>query len=225
MVAPTDTTVWLANFDCRTTWIYPQSGTTIRGYIFHQDMDAQMNDFAQRHIAGAQKVLSLPYQIGDVGAFTAYEQQSVPGEPSPVEGLMLPAEAVPDGRASDLVDSVTFDEMFTFLGTRIYPNAEQIEVETWWHVVHDTITRPASIMAHLLDESGDMIANADGLGLSPVVLREGDYFVQRHVFQRPASAQPEWLRLGVYWLDTMERWPISGQKGADALFVKLKDNG
>jgi hypothetical protein len=79
-------------------------------------------------------------------------------------------------------------------------------------------------MAHLLDDSGNMLENADGLGLETVVLREGDTFVQRHSFSHNAGVQDLWLRLGVYWLDTLERWAVTGQPGNDALFVKLEDH-
>ncbi len=225
MVAPTEDTLWLANFDCNTTRDYPQAGMINRGYIFHQDMAAQMNVFTRRHMAGAQEELSLPHKIGDVGAFIAYEQHALPTGPSPVEGIILPAEALPDVRASTLISPLTFEETLTFLGTRVYSDTEQIEIETWWAVVHDAISRPISIMAHLLDGSGNLISNADGLGLSSVVLRVGDYVVQRHVFEVTDSEQRGWLRLGVYWLDTMERWHITGYEGADALFVQLGNNG
>jgi hypothetical protein len=31
-----------------------------------------------------------------------------------------------------------------------------------------------------------------------------------------------WLLTGAYWLDTMERWEVSGNRGADGLFVPLR---
>lgn len=225
MVAPAGGTLWLANYDCNTTWIYPRAGMVSRGYVFHQELATQMNVFTRRHMVSAQEVLSLPAQIRDVGAFIAYEQNDVPQRPVPVDGFILPAEVLPDGRTEAMLSPVTFDETLTFLGTRVYSGTEQIEIETWWAVDKGTISRPVSIMAHLLDGSGNLLSNADGLGMSAVVLRKGDYVVQRHVFEMLHSESQMWLRLGVYWLDTMERWTITGHAGADAFFVMLVDNG
>ena len=224
MVAPAEGSLWLANFDCTTTWIYPQGGSGSRGYVLHQAEVTQMNSFTARHLVGAQEVSSLAGQILDVGPFTVYEQSAAPVEPAPGKGYMLPAEVLPENRAGDAISPVTFGEKLTFLGTTVYTDTQQIEIETWWVVVDDAITRPMSIMAHLLDRSGYQIANADGLGLLPLVLRKGDYVVQRHVFELAGSESPMWLRTGVYWLDSMERWSITGYAGADAVFVELGDN-
>jgi hypothetical protein len=222
--SPNDS-IWLAEFNCNTAWIYPKAGTPIWGYIFHQDMETQMNDFARRHMDGAQKVLSLPHQIRDVGAFTAYEQQYQPQAPLDVSGILHSAESVPDIVHTDMLDTVLFDEKIVFEGMRIYSSTEQIEINTWWQVDVEGITRPFSIMAHLLDESGNIVANADGLGFSPIVLRKGDYFVQRHIFHGHALTQKAWLRLGIYWIDTMERWTVSENQDVDAVFIVLMDKG
>jgi hypothetical protein len=224
MVAPPDESLWLANFDCNTAWIYPQAGSTPIGYIFHQDMAAQMNDFTRRHIAGSQVMFSLTHQIRNVGAFVAYEQHAALIRPSQENSMILASGLMPEQRAGTIDLPVLFNGTLAFIGTRVYSDTEQMEIETWWDVVGAPITRPISIMAHGLDESGNLIANADGLGLSPVVLRVGDYVVQRHVFKFPISAQPSWLRLGVYWLDTMERWSITGHEDTDSLLVPLLDN-
>ncbi len=63
-----------------------------------------------------------------------------------------------------------------------------------------------------MTEQGDVIANADGLGVWPLVLHTGDVFVQRHRFDLSAGSTPLWLRTGAYWSDTMALW----QTGADA---------
>lgn len=224
MVAPTGDGLWLANFDCSTTWIYPKNNTKIWGYIFHHDLDTAAHAFIHPHLAGAQHVLSLPLHVNDVGPFRAYEQHVVPVNPLPVMGRSLPADVVPDGEVAEVVNALTFNGTFTFMGARSHNTSGRIEVDSWWYVNKATGPRSASIMAHLLDGSGNMLENADGLGLETVVLREGDTFVQRHSFSHNAGVQDLWLRLGVYWLDTLERWAVTGQPGNDALFVKLDNH-
>jgi 4-amino-4-deoxy-L-arabinose transferase-like glycosyltransferase len=221
VLAPATGSLWLANFDCTTTWIYPASGMTARAYILHRDMAVHMNDFTFRHIARAPQVLSLPEQVIDVGPFMAYEQHELPAVPTSIQGVGLPAETRPDIDAVHMEEAVSFAGTLNLTGIRLFRDAGYIEVETWWSVAEDSISRPVSVMAHLLDETGYMLDNADGLGLTPHVLRKGDIFVQRHVFQKPSDIQSAWLRLGVYWLDTMERWPISGDKDANAFFIYL----
>jgi hypothetical protein len=74
-------------------------------------------------------------------------------------------------------------------------------------VTASPITRPFSIIAHLLSADGEVLGIADGLGISPLALTSGDVLVQRHRLARPQGKAGLWLRTGAYWLDTLERWP------------------
>jgi hypothetical protein len=85
----------------------------------------------------------------------------------------------------------------------------------------EPITRPLSIMAHLLTAQGATPQVQDGLGVSPDALQPGDVLVQRHHFSRPPQGTVLWLRTGAYWLDAPQRWPIADAPGADAIFIKL----
>ena len=87
-------------------------------------------------------------------------------------------------------------------------------METWWQVREGPVVRFFSIMAHLLTPQGDLIGQADGLGVWPSVLATGDVFVQRHHFALSQESDVVWLRTGPYWLDTMERWAIQGGESA-----------
>jgi hypothetical protein len=107
------------------------------------------------------------------------------------------------------------------LGAAPYLNDGTFEVETWWRVKDRSVAQPFSIMAHLLTEQGETLGVADGLGVFPLELRAGDTFVQRHRFPIPKQGENVWLRTGAYWLNTMERWNVSGRESADALFVPL----
>jgi hypothetical protein len=103
------------------------------------------------------------------------------------------------------------------------PDRDGLEVETWWQVTDGPITRPFSVMAHLLGPDGVVLGTADGLGVSPLVLAPGDVVVQRHRFSRSEAGGALWLRTGVYWLDTMARWPVVGVPGDTALYVALEE--
>ncbi|MGQ9709783.1 MAG: ArnT family glycosyltransferase [Anaerolineae bacterium] len=109
-----------------------------------------------------------------------------------------------------------------FLGARAHPGNGTLDVETWWRVTEGPITRPLSIMGHLLTAKGEVIGQDDGLGISPVVWQPGDIIVQRHQFPQPPAGTELWLRTGAYWLDTMERWPVRGNGiSKDAIFVPI----
>jgi hypothetical protein len=122
-----------------------------------------------------------------------------------------------------LTAPVPLEGPLTFLGVAVYPEGDGLEVETWWQVTEGPISRPLSIMAHLLRGDGEVLGVADGLGVSPLILTARDVAVQRHRFPVPLEETEVWLRTGAYWLDTMERWALKDVVGVDALFVPLKE--
>jgi len=175
--------------------------------------------------------LSYEREIGDHQSptFVLYEVSSVPVRPLVSSSTYVaPVEAAPGGLASAAPASgtVLFDGRFAFLGAAAYQEEEGLDVETWWWVALDAgepITRPISIMGHLLTTEGETLGVADGLGISPLYLRTGDVFVQRHRFSNAPAGSLAWLRVGVYWLDTMARWPVTGAPASDAVFVPLEE--
>jgi len=108
-----------------------------------------------------------------------------------------------------------------FLGVSVVPHDNVVDIETWWRVTATPITRNFSIMAHLVNSSGEALSTADGLGVRPTSLRTGDVFAQLHRFARPETRSQVWLRTGGYWLDTMERWQVGKDPSADAFLVRL----
>jgi hypothetical protein len=140
---------------------------------------------------------------------------------------VAPVEAVPgalsgfDSQAAPL----PLDGPLDFLGVAAYSfesSEQHLEVETWWRVTEGSIMRLFSIMAHLLTADGSVRDVADGLGVFPPVLAAGDVVVQRHRFPKPAEGAGIYLRTGVYWVDTMERWPVQGVEGDNVLIVPLE---
>ena len=81
---------------------------------------------------------------------------------------------------------------------------------TWWTVA-EVPTRPLSLMGHLVGADGAPIAVDDGLGVPVDQWQPGDLFVQRHRLLIPEGTPPGVyaLHTGAYWLDTMERWPVT----------------
>ncbi len=154
-------------------------------------------------------------------AFALYERGSMK-LPDLLPGRAAPAGAAPTALAdAPRLVPASLNGPLTFLGASVYTDQNDLDAETWWQVTQVPITRPFSIMAHLLTAQGESLGVADGLGISPLTLQVGDIVVQRHRFAR-SSGQDLWLRTGAYWLDTSERWQVANTPGSDALFVPLE---
>ncbi|MBC7227584.1 MAG: glycosyltransferase family 39 protein [Thermoflexales bacterium] len=198
-----------AEFDCTQAWLYPGGGDPAGWYVLPREI-AVAASFAQEHLALSR----LSYEQKRRGAlppFRIYEWRA--GTPVLDSAALL----LPEGASSP----VPLDGPLAFLGTRVRSEGDGLEVETWWQVTEGPITRPLSIMGHLLNEAGEVIGEDDGLGVSPVLWQPGDIIVQRHRFPLPPEGEELWLRTGVYWLDTMERWPIAGSPQTDMLLIPL----
>ncbi len=234
----------LIAFDCSQSWVYPDSGRTRGVYALHEatlrpetlrerlylDPARPVDSFAARRLRGVPLAFRQ-WEYGALPAFTLYEWESSSfaanaGALSPLlEADVAPADTPPAAltNAAFYTGPVPLRGPFTFLGAATCSQEETLEVETWWQVTEGPITRPLSIMAHLLAGDGAVLGIADGLGVSPLTLVPGDVVVQRHRFPAPAKGTEVWLRTGVYWLDTMERWPVASVPGNDALFVLLEE--
>ncbi len=224
-------------FDCTQSWIYPQDGATRGVYALHGDMlrpatlqerlhlaPAQPEDsFTARHLEGVPQG-HRQWADQDLPAFALFEWQpaSVPS-PSLAQAVAAAAETATSALASASRQTapVSLNGPLTFLGAQAYRQGGTLEIETWWRVARGPITRPLSVMAHLLDGDGATLGVADGFGAAPWTLAPGDVVVQRHRFPVPPEETDAWLRTGAYWLDNGERWGLTGVQGADALFVPI----
>lgn len=234
-----DSNLRQANFDCMEAWLYPGNGEQRGIYALHHDLLEEQSrcltpllrcdplpedPFIARRLSGAR----LSYEQRDFSllpAFALYERETDRVNAPPLLWMNAAhAETQPaalvNGRSITI--PVSMNGPLVFLGAMSFNESDGLEVETWWQVAEGTISRPFSIMAHLLTEQGEVISVADGLGVSPQVLETSDVVIQRHRFSNlPPSRKGLWLRTGAYWLDTMERWAISNVPGSDALFVRL----
>lgn len=95
-----------------------------------------------------------------------------------------------------------------FLGYDVTPHPESSEIvlRTYWQV-KERPERPLSLMAHLVAADGTTVQVGDGMGFPIDQWQTGDMLIQQHRLPAPES-EGYAFRLGGYWLDTMERWPI-----------------
>jgi hypothetical protein len=215
-------------FDCTQAWLYPDGGTTSGIYGLDRSLMQESrlclpellpcaptpdDPFVARHVAEARLSFDQDRK-GELPAFVLYELSTSPLLPTATV-YAVSEEYTPEmvSDAALLVTPVTLDGPLVYLGAKAYSEVDGLDVETWWQVTDGPITRPFSIMAHLLAPQGDVINQADGLGVWPSVLAPGDVFVQRHHFALPQEGDEVWLRTGAYWLDTMERWAIQDGEG------------
>jgi hypothetical protein len=227
-------------FDCTAAWIYPSGGTDMGIYVLHHRLldepggclsvlsalqPTPTDPFVWRHLDGARLSYEKPW-YDSLPALALYERGRLPVPAPPSLPVRLVAAGDPAGDVTSIDSSsrpVSMDGPLAFVGTVAFQRESLLEVETWWRVTDGPISRPFSIMAHLVSPQGDMVGVGDGLGVSPLVLTAGDVVVQRHRFPKAPREPDLWLRTGVYWLDTMERWRVDGAPERDALLVPLAE--
>lgn len=211
------------DFDCTSSWLYSVDNTG--AYVLHRDLLTAalrpQDVFANRHLGIARAAFTNTKPTEEFPAFVIYDAGT--GTLPLVDKLayLQPASILPPDLDDAYLAPLALDGPLTYLGMRVYTMTESLEVETWWQVTQDLVERNFSIMAHLLDTSGENLGVADGLGVFPMTLRYGDVIVQRHRFLNVAFADVGWLRTGVYWLDNGVRLTIVKHTNSDAIFVPV----
>ncbi len=224
-------------FDCTNAWIYPNGREVPGVYGFHHSLVPEgprsflsllppppqpRDPFLARRLNGARLSLNMQRYTEQFNPFVLYEQErAIPYPPNITAVVPAQATSLPDTMTDTIEAPVALNGPLTFLGVGMYPSKGEIEVESWWQITEGPITRPLSIMGHLLNGKGELLGQNDGLGIPPVVWQPGDIIVQRHRFPRPPDGTELWLRTGAYWLDTMERWSVAGMTATDTLWVDL----
>lgn len=202
----------LAEWDCTQAWLYPEGGNSAGWYVFYRD-PATETPFIRSHLALAR----LSYEQKRRGSTPPFRMYEWPADTA----LPIPSSQpeIPPGESSP----IPLNGPLTFLGATAFSEKDALNVETWWQVTQGPITRPLSIMGHLLAPDGEMIGQDDGLGVPPVVWQPGDVIVQRHRFPLVSPGTEVLLRTGAYWLDTMERWPLAGTPEGDVIVLRLPE--
>jgi 4-amino-4-deoxy-L-arabinose transferase-like glycosyltransferase len=212
------------DFDCTSAWLYPASATA-GAYALHRDLlDGALrpqDPFADRHLGASTPAFTNTKRTEAFPAFVIYDAAAPAPPPATPRACPAPAAAPPAAPDDTCALPLTLDGPLTFLGAKVYPGGGDLEIETWWRVTQGPVERNFSIMAHLLDAGGESLGVADGLGVYPVTLLDGDVVVQRHRFSGATTSEARWLRTGAYWLDDGARWTVAGVPAADAIFVPL----
>jgi 4-amino-4-deoxy-L-arabinose transferase-like glycosyltransferase len=193
----------VAYFDCSSAWLYPGRGERPGWYALFRDTALGDDAFIRTRLAQGR----LSYEQRRAAAlppFAIYEQNSPPPRPRFTPDVPVRIGHLTFlGHASD--------------GPLPAQPGQTVELVTWWRV-EGVPERPLSIMMHLTGPAGVPVAVGDGLGVPLESWQVGDVIVQRHALPLPADAPPsEYTPVtGVYWLDTMERWPVErGGEPAD----------
>jgi hypothetical protein len=202
-------------FDCSQSWWYPSSG--LPGWYV---------DSPGR---------SLDRAIWYSGAQTIFRARTADGKPR-FEIAHVAHPALPTGlttavrtvQGNAIAAPVKTTGPLTFEGYWLLDNAtlvqpdSQVVVLTAWRVT-TVPTQPVSIMAHLVDASGHLIANGDGLGVPPEVWQVGDQIIQTHRLSLPQDAGAETYRVetGTYTLTDLKRFTFtsSGEPAGDRLVL------
>ncbi len=231
-------TLRLLNFDCTKSWIYPDGGQSRGHYILHASQltpetvrtrlslahPIPINSFTARHLQSTAMV-ARERRDQEFPAFGAYGWSGQALRLPSQDVYAAPVTSIPKDvhTGSPISTPVNFQETLTFLGIQHTEDSDTLEVETYWRVETALITRPVSVMAHLLAGDGQTVDIADGLNVSPLLWQNGDVIVQRHIFKASCEIRKDlWLRTGIYWLDTQDRWTVDNTNN-DALFIPLCD--
>lgn len=207
----------LISFDCQQSWIYPADGAG--WYVLPADLAEP--GWSQEALAGIEpSYVQREHWSHPAVSIYAWEERGI--ESISWQTLVY----LPEGQAMEA--PVTTSGPLDFLGYQVVESSirtgEPAELRTFWRV-NQVPDRLLSLMVHLVGPDGTTVAVGDGLGVTAEQWQPGDIISQRHLFSIPVDspAGEYWLRMGAYWLDTLERWQIGGVQGADAVFAPLEN--
>ncbi|MEA3308991.1 MAG: hypothetical protein U9Q70_05715, partial [Chloroflexota bacterium] len=220
-------------FDCTQSWLIPQNGEpgyyALHGALLQDDWRTRLHYTPPRshdtfivHHLTATRIAYQQREYGASPAFALYHATTPPSEPIPPGVWMAPAATPPQDLTPSSLQQppLALDGPLTHLGSRLTRSDDaRLEIETWWQVTQGSISRPLSIMAHLITAAGETLEVADGLGVPPDSWQTGDIIIQRHQFS--AHAGKLYLRTGAYWQADGVRWSLATNAGADAIFIPL----
>ena len=219
----------LIYFDCTQTWVYPGAGESTGWYAHYLSQDA-LNAFAQEQLAFTRLAYEqhTPHATPPFALY-AWDRRS---QTTPLQTIntdavkLLPAGHPPAAAETTLTLPLELAGPLTFLGYQFEgPPTQPPVLRTYWKVTATT-TRPFSIMAHILNDAGQLLATGDGLGIAADMLLPGDLLIQRHVFTTETFLDTETSRfqLGAYWLDSLERWAIiTAEEHSETQFILTKN--
>ena len=208
--------------DCSQSWLVPPgNGWFVRPRAFGGWTDGLLT---------RARLTYEQVQPAAAPAFAVYEwfDASPPSAVTPTPVTVAPTgwpltRVTQEGQPMDPPIAVGSDLLFLGLGG---PEAQADglpdAVTTVWRVVNP-LPQPLSLMAHLTDGEGRVLAVGDGLGVAYHQLQPGDLLLQWHPFELPAEppSGPWWLQVGAYTQPDIARLPIpqSTIPGTDRLVI------
>ena len=199
-------------FDCSNSWWYP-AGEPPGWYVgSHWD---DLKSVVRMNYPSVNKVYQPRGKRAEVATvyyieFPASSPASTRKNLRAAPGDWLPARAMEHGTQMTTPVTTTGPLRFEFFSTGFPPQLGQpMFFNTRWQVTRSA-DYPLSIMAHLLDAQGRVVAGGDGLGVPIEVWQAGDVIRQTHRLDLPRDLAPGtyWIETGIYRLDTMERYRI-----------------
>jgi len=225
-------------FDCSQAWIYPVGPGRMGWYAVHEHAMLPGNRTWQQlglsepkaedpFVARRLEALAISYRQWDYRerpAFLLYEStaETPSGVPRPRATYVDYAGSVPTSLSETVGLPVALEGPLTLLGVQAYKEGSSLEIETWWQVTSPPSSVPFSVMAHLVRSDGATVGVADGFGVAPSDLMQGDIVVQSHVFTPGEGTEGLWFQTGVYRSDTTQLWTTPDEAG-NAIFVPLKE--
>ncbi len=205
----------LVYFDCRSSWVYP-AGTAPGWYVIPDVIDGPTVVSVYRSDA---EIVFHGRRTNKRLGLTIYWGEGAGSQPVHLTTL----------EGSD--DQPQFADVARFLGYEVDSSGPApggtLTSRTYWEVLNRP-DFPLSVMAHLVDAQGTLIAVADGLSFPMENWQKGDVFAQTHVFTLPSSHTPTLpysLNVGLYRLDTMERIPPAGSETDHLILGPIKEQG
>ena len=196
--------------DCAQSWWYPAQA--VPGW--HVSPPANSLSYTVWY-SGAQVVWSARTAEGKPGFDVVHVAR-----PAPPDGLRTVARSdqeMPVAAPVETTGPLAFEGFW--LQDLVVRPGQPILVFTAWRVIRQA-DAPLSIMAHLLDAQGRVVANGDGVGVPVEMWQVGDVIVQAHRLGAQDGALGRYqVETGVYRLDTLERYQIlqTGRSVGDRL--------
>ncbi|MCB8976448.1 MAG: glycosyltransferase family 39 protein [Ardenticatenaceae bacterium] len=173
--------------------LYPESGPVLTG---SQVLDGQTWQYGlyQWDLSFFAELLEQPEVTADFG-----------WSAEPVVGAATWSE-----KRLALAEKPLFEETFSLSGYQVEVTEEAVTLLGYWNVQQPPQDE-VKIFVHLLDASGQLISQHDGLDVDWRWLQPGDAFAQLHVVSLPADLPPGTyaLQLGLYHTDDGGRLPLA----------------
>ncbi len=108
--------------------------------------------------------------------------------------------------ATSLEEPISFENLITLEGyslLRVEPD-EELNLLTFWRV-EDKMPRDLKAFVHVVDSSGNLVAQHDGFDAAAEALKPGDRVIQRHIINLTELTGYFELQVGLYTFQSQQR--------------------